>query len=138
MLAGKARSLLGDRTKATIGAVYNVNHPGRRINRARRVPASRINRHVVPLRTFMLPKVEIRQEENERFDDELKDWQINEPLPPYHDHRFDIPQLMDRVKLGRRRNIPRRIRRDEFRTVNAAHGIDGKVAREKLLAHGES
>jgi hypothetical protein len=134
MFIGKNRNVLGDRPKSP-SSPQNINHAGRRLHAVRRVDQAFLKRHVVPIRTGNLPKATVRKYENSIFEDELQAWKDNEQLPPYRDTRFDIPPLDDRVNLGRKRNIPRRIRKDAFRTLGDAFKIDTAVSRSKLKEH---
>ena len=136
MFIGKNRNTLGDRPKSPPNT-NKINHAGRRLHAVRRVDQAHLKRHVVPIRTGVLPKATVRKYENAIFEDELQAWKDNEQLPPYRDTRFDIPPLEDRVNLGRKRNIPRRIRKDEFRTLAGAFNIDSAVGRTKLKSQSE-
>lgn len=139
MFIEKDRIPFSERQKSPLQN-HNYNRPGRRILAVRRVDQASLKKHVVPPRKADIPRKEWNKYENRLFDTDLKAWQDEEQLPPYQDdrvdHRYDIPYQNDRVSLGRRKNLPRRVRREEFVCVSETQRINGKAARERLRPLG--
>ena len=143
MYIGKNRVSIADRQKSPLQN-HNHNRGGRRILAVRRVDQASLKKHVITPRKGDLPRKEWNKYQNRLFESDLKNYQEDEEqLPPYQehhphhpDHRFDIPYQSDRVELGRRRNLPRRVRKDDFKSLSEAQRIDGQAVRDKLAPHG--
>jgi hypothetical protein len=114
---------------------HNRNRPGRRQLVVRRFDQSRLKELVVPPRAKKGPRREVNKDTNGKFEAELAAKYEQAP-PPYVDRRYEIPTQDDRVDLGRRTDLPRRVRRDIVPTVLETHGFDGDVVRERLEEFG--
>jgi uncharacterized protein with von Willebrand factor type A (vWA) domain len=121
---------------------FNFNYgytTARRNLTIRKVDQSRLEKYIIPLRIGRVhpsKRREYGQAAADKFDQELLDEKKLHPTMTLTDYRYEMPSRTDRVNMGRRRKLPRRVRIDLGPTMQEVHGFDGDLVRERLAKIG--
>ncbi|KAG8855258.1 hypothetical protein FRB91_002398 [Serendipita sp. 411] len=117
-------------------AIESLRTSRRRPISPRRVDQSKLEKYIVPIRQKKGFRQEIKKAVHDRFEEALTR-ENSLPVPAFTDARFLIPTQADRVEVGRKLELPRRVRKEDCPSIHETYGFDGQIARDRLHKFSE-
>ncbi|KAG8794687.1 hypothetical protein FRC17_008261 [Serendipita sp. 399] len=117
-------------------AIESLRAHRRRPLSPRRVDQTKLEKYIVPIRKQRNPRREVNKTVHDRFEKALTE-KNSLPVPAFSDARFFIPTQEDRVEVGRKLELPRRVRKEECPTILETYGFNAQIARERIDHFGE-